>query len=1302
MCLALFGVFTNAQTVATAHVVYNGSGLFYADNEENFKFQPAKQERNGTYTINFSEERLKPSAIEERRLRFGLQCTEGKKDCKTYLYSDETTLPTLKELFPDYVYQEKDQPVYEVWLSVDATGVTVLPGIPEEYIVPDSVEKVVRLLPPWSNTSAIMLVEGKKHKMVPVRSNYCGWFETTLKIVPKDAYTSFTQTIGDTYIGADGISHQPIAIEDEISLDSILNVNPSADTIWIMAKHGYPEIYNTFPEELGDCPVKKLPVMMFDWLHGTEGDGIEGNGNPKYGVSADFGSGGCKNSNTSTAIKGMVEKELGPNGVPVRAQDFPSNCKITEHLDYWFTPEVVAKDAAGKQYTNVTCRDLTLELDNDGFWLGQRDKDSPERGLFLLDDFIWLDSAHTVKNPYYDEITGVIDNNDTIGVHNYGFSMKVQAQFEYVPGQYFEFFGDDDVWVFINNKLVVDIGAQHHQVSGKVKLDTIGENTGDTLVPGATYPFHIFYAERHSSESNFKMRTSIDLRSDASMLLKDLSSSETLIQKEVWQKVRERALACDFSSSPENEKTERGPSNFILYGKTLPKGGVALKTLDSLYYRGIKVQNGFTLLEIDLDAINKARALQPGTYYVRITLKDNPDEYKDVYFTIDPYEMPNIAFAFVKDTSYKTIDFDTQDTLYITEFRRPWGDEAARIFDVSSDTLPLNAINSKRPINLDTLDKLWAGRSYPVSIMYAEEWATIYNDVAVKLTTSTPSLIPCDSMGNPIKEVVLMNGHAKFFVKAVDEVVNGVLTLNCAGSTNKTASWTNINFVVPPVPQIELANIYDRDGDGRGDSIWIHFNKPLGGHTPEKEQSVIDSLKFIFGTDFDKPYTAEYNKGDSVAVLYTKPGENFGSAIFTGGINMPYTGKITIWYTYMNENGKLMYFPVEGALNDKIGPVIVAAELEYNKDGNEVLKVAFSEAVVAVNASIDFFRFHCWNADILDSVVTAPSQITPTTPNNWQMVYPKTAETALIPMVGDSIRFRPLSQLGNAVDLISNTIHEDNPFVRITGEQRITVSSPSIIELSPASPAFDSAVAIVRSEHATVPKLVNSEKPLTVNQVSEIYGTQGHYLSDLDMGTLVENEIAEIVMAVQSTPTYVDKDAANSGAAAPTYTIEQIIDMVTNGEMTIDKAKKKFNLSGTIVDAYKNNLLTAENVHNYSRGNESDVRAIVDSMANKTEMYYKSIYYTSLGHFVNEDAGVIRCDDDIFKTDGQKNCLGNNGRFYLAWNMRSYAGNLAGSGVYIARLQLKVKVNSKVVTDRTRDFLWGVRRGKVNAIDLGL
>ena len=64
--------------------------------------------------------------------------------------------------------------------------------------------------------------------------------------------------------------------------------------------------------------------------------------------------------------------------------------------------------------------------------------------------------------------------------------------------------------------------------------------------------------------------------------------------------------------------------------------------------------------------------------------------------------------------------------------------------------------------------------------------------------------------------------------------------------------------------------------------------------------------------------------------------------------------------------------------------------------------------------------------------------------------------------------------------------------------------------------------------------------------------------------------------------------------------------------------------------------------------------------------------------------------------------LDSEGRFFLAWSMRATNGRIAGTGVYIARLELKVTVNGKSISNQTRDFLWGVRHGKISKSDLGL
>jgi fibro-slime domain-containing protein len=90
--------------------------------------------------------------------------------------------------------------------------------------------------------------------------------------------------------------------------------------------------------------------------------------------------------------------------------------------------------------------------------------------------------------------------------HNFHFTLELHSQFTYQPTQVFSFTGDDDVFVFINDHLVIDLGGVHGAESASVNLDTLG------LTAGNTYNFDLFFAERHTVESNFRVDTSIVLR----------------------------------------------------------------------------------------------------------------------------------------------------------------------------------------------------------------------------------------------------------------------------------------------------------------------------------------------------------------------------------------------------------------------------------------------------------------------------------------------------------------------------------------------------------------------------------------------------------------------------------------------------------------------------------------------------------------------------------------------------------------------------------------------------------------------
>jgi fibro-slime domain-containing protein len=170
---------------------------------------------------------------------------------------------------------------------------------------------------------------------------------------------------------------------------------------------------------------------------------------------------------------GIVLPGLGDDGKPVYDEqgDHPTTSG-REGFDQWF------RDTPG---VNEPI-ELTLQLvAGDG-------------GVFTFDDseFFPIDGQG-----FGDE------GND----HNFHFTFELRTTFRYVGGEVFRFRGDDDLFTFINGRLAIDLGGVHGAMEAEIDLDARADELD--ITPGEIYALDFFFAERHTSESNFRIDTTI-------------------------------------------------------------------------------------------------------------------------------------------------------------------------------------------------------------------------------------------------------------------------------------------------------------------------------------------------------------------------------------------------------------------------------------------------------------------------------------------------------------------------------------------------------------------------------------------------------------------------------------------------------------------------------------------------------------------------------------------------------------------------------------------------------------------------
>jgi len=197
---------------------------------------------------------------------------------------------------------------------------------------------------------------------------------------------------------------------------------------------------------------------------------------------------------------GMVAPALGPDTKPVFVSGIGTKKRVTagdwEHLTVascddwngWMPDPVITSQASFDQwYRDDPTLNQTFQVD-----------------VTLVDDGTGNLAYDTTA---FFPLDGMGFGNTPGKSHNFHFTTEAHVKFGYIAGQKFTFRGDDDMWVFVNGKLALDLGGTHLPISATIDFDAQAADL--SIRAGGTYQMNIFHAERHTDQSNFRIETNI-------------------------------------------------------------------------------------------------------------------------------------------------------------------------------------------------------------------------------------------------------------------------------------------------------------------------------------------------------------------------------------------------------------------------------------------------------------------------------------------------------------------------------------------------------------------------------------------------------------------------------------------------------------------------------------------------------------------------------------------------------------------------------------------------------------------------